>query len=114
MLRFYEDLFFSAALGSFASAQQSGREKNMCYILTCIEDHKLKHIHLLSFEALNFWRPCTSVQLAHALGPALAGKETGPRTRERSAEERRRIRLQRSSSAGREERQERSSSADPF
>jgi hypothetical protein len=36
MLRFYEDL------GSFASAQRYGREKNMCYILTCVEDHKTR------------------------------------------------------------------------
>jgi hypothetical protein len=42
MLRFYEDLFFSGALDSFASAQWYGREKNMCYILTCVEDHKTK------------------------------------------------------------------------
>jgi hypothetical protein len=42
MLRFYEDLFFSAAFGSFASAQRSGREKNICYILTCVEDRKTK------------------------------------------------------------------------
>jgi hypothetical protein len=42
MLRLYEDLFFSAALGSFASAQRSGRKKNMCYILTCVENHKTK------------------------------------------------------------------------
>jgi hypothetical protein len=40
MLRFYEDLFFSAALGSFASAQRSGREENICYILRWVEDHK--------------------------------------------------------------------------
>jgi hypothetical protein len=42
MLRFYEDLFFSSALGSFVSAQMYGREKNMCYILTCVEDHKTR------------------------------------------------------------------------
>jgi hypothetical protein len=40
MLRFYEDLFFSGALDSFASVQRYGREKNICYILTCVEDHK--------------------------------------------------------------------------
>jgi hypothetical protein len=42
MLRFYEDLFFSGALDSFASAQRYGREKNMCYILTCVEDYKTR------------------------------------------------------------------------
>jgi hypothetical protein len=42
MLRLYEDLFFSAVLGSFASAQRYGREENMCYILTCVEDHKTR------------------------------------------------------------------------
>jgi hypothetical protein len=42
MLRFYEDLFFSGALGSFTSAQRYDREKNMCYILTCVEDHKTR------------------------------------------------------------------------
>jgi hypothetical protein len=30
MLRFYEDLFSSAALGSFTSSQRYGREENMC------------------------------------------------------------------------------------
>jgi hypothetical protein len=58
MLRFYEDFFFSGAFGSFASAQRYCREKNMCYILTCVENHKTRiYIHVLSFEALNFWRP---------------------------------------------------------
>jgi hypothetical protein len=67
MLRFYEDLFFSAALGSFASAQRSGREKNICYILRCVENHKIIiYIHLLSFRALNFWRPRASALLALA------------------------------------------------
>jgi hypothetical protein len=42
MLRFYEDLFFTGALGSFASEQRYGREKNMCYILTWVEDHKTR------------------------------------------------------------------------
>jgi hypothetical protein len=42
MLRFYEDLFFSGALGSFTSAQRYGREKNTCYILTCVKDHKTR------------------------------------------------------------------------
>jgi hypothetical protein len=42
MLRFYEDLFFSGALGSFALVQRYDREKNMCYILTCVEDHKTR------------------------------------------------------------------------
>jgi hypothetical protein len=75
MLRFYENFFFSGALGSFTSAQRYGREKNMCYILTCVENHKTRiYIHLLSFEALNFWRPCASARLAHALArPWMAG-----------------------------------------
>jgi hypothetical protein len=52
MLRFYEDLFFSAALGSFTSAQRSGREENMCYILRCVEDHKTK-----IYTSAKFWGP---------------------------------------------------------
>jgi hypothetical protein len=72
MLRFYKDLFFSEALVSFASAQRYGREKNMCYILTCVEDHKTRiytstKFYLLNFETLIFWRPCASARLAHAL-----------------------------------------------
>jgi hypothetical protein len=34
----YEDLFFSAVLDSFASAQRHGREENMCYTLS-VGDH---------------------------------------------------------------------------
>jgi hypothetical protein len=52
MLRFYEDLFFSAALGSFASAQQSGREENMCKLLRCVEDHKTK-----IYTSAKLWGP---------------------------------------------------------
>jgi hypothetical protein len=52
MLRFYEDLFFSAALGSFTSAQRSGREENMCYILRCVEDNKTK-----IYTSAKFWGP---------------------------------------------------------
>jgi hypothetical protein len=52
MLKFYEDLFFSAALGSFASAQRSSREKNICYILRCVENHKTK-----IYTSAKFWGP---------------------------------------------------------
>jgi hypothetical protein len=52
MLRFYEDLFFSAALDSFASAQRYSREKNMCYILTYIKYHKTK-----IYTSAKFWGP---------------------------------------------------------
>lgn len=54
VLRFHEDLFFSAALGNFASAQRYGREKNMCYILTLIwvEDHKTR-----TYISAKFWGP---------------------------------------------------------
>jgi hypothetical protein len=69
MLRFYEDLFFSAGVGSFVSTQRYGSKENMCYILTCVEDHKTRiyiYIYMLNFRALNFWRPCASARLAHA------------------------------------------------
>jgi hypothetical protein len=52
MLRFYEDLFFSAALGSFVSSQRYGREKNMYYILTCVEDYKTR-----IYTPTKFWGP---------------------------------------------------------
>jgi hypothetical protein len=68
MLRFYEDLFFSAALGSFVLAQRYGREKNMCYILTYVEDHKTRIYTSAKFWGPQFLRPCMSARLAHALG----------------------------------------------
>ena len=66
MLRFYEDLFFSAALGSFVSAQRYGREKNMCYILICVVKNHKTRIDLLSFGTLNFWSSYASARLAHS------------------------------------------------
>jgi hypothetical protein len=58
MLRSYKDLFFSAALGSFVSAQMYGREKNICYILTCVEDHKTRLYISAKFLGPQFLRPC--------------------------------------------------------
>jgi hypothetical protein len=52
MLRFYEDLFFSAAFDSFTSAQQYARKKNMCYILIRVEDHKTR-----IYISAKFWSP---------------------------------------------------------
>ena len=54
MLRFYEDLFFSAGVGSFVSTQRYGSKENMCYILTCVEDHKTRIYTSAKFWALNF------------------------------------------------------------
>jgi hypothetical protein len=47
-----KEFFFSAALDSFASAQRYGGEKNMCYILICVEDHKTK-----IYTSAKFWGP---------------------------------------------------------
>jgi hypothetical protein len=78
MLRFYKDLFFSATLGSFVSAQRYGREKNMCYILTYVENHKTIIYTSAKFWGPQFLRPCVSARLAHALGPALRGVDVAP------------------------------------
>jgi hypothetical protein len=45
-----QDLFFSAALDSFASAQRSGREENIYYILRWVENHKTK-----IYTSAKFW-----------------------------------------------------------
>jgi hypothetical protein len=66
MLRSYKGSFFGAALDSSTSAQQHGRDQNMCYILICVVQNHKTRIDLLSFGTLNFWSSCSSARLAHA------------------------------------------------
>jgi hypothetical protein len=80
MLRFYEDLFFSAALDSFTSAQQYGSKENMCYILTCVEDHKTRIYTSAKFWGPQFLEaPCERTART-CLGPALGGGSFFKRT----------------------------------
>jgi hypothetical protein len=66
MLRSYKDSFFGAALDSSTSAQQHGKEKNMCYLLIYVVKNYKTRIDLLSFGTLNFWSSYASARLAHA------------------------------------------------
>ena len=80
MLRFYEDLFFSGALGSFASVQRYDREKNMCYILICVEDYKTRIYTSAKFWGPQFLEaPCERTART-CLGPALGGGSFFKRT----------------------------------
>jgi hypothetical protein len=71
MLRFYEDLFFNIMLSSFASAQRYGREENMCYILTCVEDHKTRIYTFAKFRGPQFLEALCERTARTCLGPAL-------------------------------------------